>query len=160
VRAAIIVVSSSKAAGQGEDEGGPALAAWVSGLGIEPAATEVIADDRELISARLRHWADDEACELIVTTGGTGLTPNDLTPEATEDVIERRVPGLAEAIRAASREHTPNWMLSRGVAGTRGGSLIVNFPGNPKAIGETAAALSDAIGHGLALLRGRHSPHR
>jgi molybdopterin adenylyltransferase len=160
VRAAILVISTSKAGGHGEDEGGPALASWLAEVGIAPAATEVIPDDRELISARLRHWADEERCELIVTTGGTGLAPNDLTPEATAAVIERPVPGIAEAIRAASREHTPNWMLSRGIAGTRGSSLIVNFPGNPKAIGETAAALTDAIGHGLALLRGEPSAHR
>ena len=159
MRGAILVVSTSKAAGHGEDRGGPALASWLAELGIDLAGSEVIPDDRELISARLRHWADDEGCELIVTTGGTGLSPTDLTPEATAAVIERPVPGIAEAIRAASREHTRNWMLSRGIAGTRGGSLIVNFPGNPKAIGETAAALSGAIGHGLALLRGEHSPH-
>ncbi len=159
MRGAILVVSTSKAAGRGEDRGGPALQSWLAELGIELAGLEVIPDDRDLISARLRHWADDEDCELIITTGGTGLSPTDLTPEATADVIERPVPGIAEAIRAASREHTRNWMLSRGTAGTRGGSLIVNFPGSPKAIGETAAALSGAIGHGLELLRSEHSPH-
>ena len=160
MRGAIVVVSTSKAAGGGEDRSGPALAAWLAELGIDVAGTDLIPDDRELIATRLRHWADAEHCELIVTTGGTGLSPTDLTPEATAAVIERPVPGIAEAIRSASREHTQNWMLSRGIAGTRGRSLIVNFPGNPKAIGETAAALTGAIGHGLALLRGERPPHR
>jgi molybdenum cofactor synthesis domain-containing protein len=160
VRAAVIVVSTSKAAGEGADESGPALAAWVDELGLELAGSELIPDDPDRLAARLRHWADTERCELILTSGGTGLAPTDRTPEATAAVIDRPVPGIAEAIRAASRPHTANWMLSRGIAGTRGGSLIVNFPGNPKAIAETAAALSGAIGHGLALLRGEPSPHR
>jgi molybdenum cofactor synthesis domain-containing protein len=159
VGAAVLVISTSKAAGHGSDESGPALERWVEELGLDLAGTEVIPDDPDLIASRLRHWADEERCELIVTTGGTGLAPSDRTPEATAAMIDRPVPGIAEAIRAASREHTPNWMLSRGIAGTRGGSLIVNFPGSPRAISETAAALAPAIAHGLALLRGEPSPH-
>lgn len=160
MRAAIVVVSTSKAAGRGEDESGPALESWVSDLGLDLAGTEILPDDPDVVSARLRHWADVERCELVLTSGGTGLAPSDRTPEATAAVLERPVPGIAEAIRDASREHTPNWMLSRGVAGIRGCSLIVNFPGNPRAIAETAAALGPAIGHGLSLLAGEPSPHR
>jgi molybdenum cofactor synthesis domain-containing protein len=159
VRAAVITVSTSKAAGEGEDESGPALAELARELGAEVAGTEVIADDRTRIEDRLRHWCDVEGCELVLTTGGTGFAPNDVTPEATRAVIEREAPGIGEAMRAASREHTPNWMLSRAVAGTRGASLIVNFPGSPRSIRQTADALAPALPHALALLRGERPAH-
>jgi molybdenum cofactor synthesis domain-containing protein len=101
-------------------------------------------------------YADEEACDLIATTGGTGLSPDDLTPEATRDVIDREAPGIAEAMRLASREHVPkHWMLSRGVAGSRGRTLIVNFPGNPNAIEQAGAAIAPSLGHALGLLRRR-----
>jgi molybdopterin adenylyltransferase len=157
----VITVSTSKAAGTGEDESGALLREWVEGgLGLELAGSEVIPDDEERIRDRLRHWADEEGCTLVATTGGTGFTPSDRTPEATRSVIEREAPGIGEAMRAASREHTPHWMLSRALAGIRGATLIVNFPGNPKAIAETADALGEALPHGLRLLAGEHHPHR
>jgi molybdopterin adenylyltransferase len=156
----VITVSTSKAAGAGEDESGALLRKWVEGLGLELAGSEVIPDDEERIRDRLRYWADDHRCTLIATTGGTGFTPSDRTPEATRSLIEREAPGIGEAMRAASREHTPHWMLSRALAGIRGATLIVNFPGNPKAIAETADALAEAIPHGLRLLAGEHDPHR
>ena len=159
MRAAVITVSTSKAAGEGEDESGPALAQLARELGAEVAAAEVIADDRAQIEDRLRHWCDVEGCELVLTTGGTGFAPNDVTPEATRAVIEREAPGIGEAMRAASREHTPNWMLSRAVAGTRGASLIVNFPGSPRSIRQTGDALAAALPHALALLRGERPAH-
>jgi molybdopterin adenylyltransferase len=159
MRAAVITASTSIAAGQGDDESGRALADWVGDLGLELAGSEVVTDELEAIASRLRHWADDEGCTLIVTTGGTGFSPSDLTPEATRSVIEREAPGIAEAMRAASREHTRHWMLSRAIAGIRGSTLIVNFPGNPKAIAETADALGDALPHGLRLLAGERDPH-
>src|ERR671918_158056 len=93
---------------------------------------------------RLRWWSDRGGCALVVTSGGTGFSPDDVTPEATRAVIEREAPGVAEAMRTASREHTSKWMLSRGVAGIRGHTLIVNFPGNPPAIEQTGAAIADA----------------
>jgi len=158
MRAAVITASTSIAAGQGDDESGRALADWVAGLGIELAGAEVVTDDLEAIASRLRHWAD-EGCALIVTSGGTGFSPSDVTPEATRSVIEREAPGIAEAMRAASREHTRHWMLSRAIAGIRGSTLIVNFPGNPKAIAETADALGEALPHGLRLLAGDRDPH-
>jgi len=91
----------------------------------------------------------------VLTTGGTGFSPDDVTPEATRAVIDREAPGIAEAMRAASRQHTPLWMVSRGVAGTRGATLIVNFPGNPPAIEQAGAGVAEAIPHAVALLTGR-----
>jgi molybdenum cofactor synthesis domain-containing protein len=161
VRAVVITVSTSRAEGAGvPDESGEALAALVEGIGGELVGSEMVADDATQIEACLRRWADGGECDLLLTTGGTGLAPSDLTPEATEAVLERRAPGIAEAMRAASAPHTPHWMLSRGVAGSRGSCLIVNFPGNPKAIAETAAALAPALPHAFSLLRGAPTAHR
>jgi molybdenum cofactor synthesis domain-containing protein len=158
-RAAIITISSSKAAGEGSDESGPRLAAFAERLGVEVVGRDLIADERARIEERLRHWSDAERCELVLTTGGTGLSPSDVTPEATLAVIEREAPGIPEAMREASREHTRNWMLARGVAGTRGSSLIVNFPGNPASIDQTGEAIAGALSHALALIAGRPSRH-
>jgi len=160
VRAAIITVSTSKSEAGGEgDESGARLAEFAAELGAEIAGREVVADDRALIAERLRHWVDDENCDVVLTTGGTGVAPTDVTPEATCDVIEREAPGIAEAMRAASREHTPHWMLSRGVAGIRGRTLIVNFPGSPRSIDQAGAAIAAALPHALELLAGRHGGH-
>lgn len=153
--AAILTISTSRARGDAPDEGGPALAAYAERLGAEVRATEVVADERELIAERLRYWSDEGGCALVLTTGGTGFAPDDVTPEATRDVIEREAPGFGEAMRVASREHTAMWMTSRGVAGTRGRTLIVNFPGNPPAIEQAGAAIERAIPHALGLLSGR-----
>jgi molybdopterin adenylyltransferase len=158
VRAAILTISTSKAAGEGDDESGPALAEFAQGLGLEIAAREVVPDDRAKIEERLRHWCDD-GCELVLTTGGTGMAPSDVTPEAIRAVIEREAPGIPEAMRLASREHTSNWMLSRGVAGTRGSTLIVSFPGSPKSIAEAGQAIAEALPHALQLLAGQDSRH-
>jgi molybdenum cofactor synthesis domain-containing protein len=153
--AAILTISTSRARGDGEDESGPALAAFAERLGAKVIGTEVVPDERELIAGRLRWWCDEGGCELVLTTGGTGLSPDDVTPEATRDVIDREAPGIAEAMRAASREHTDKWMLSRGVAGTRGRTLIVNFPGNPPAIDQAGEAIAAALPHALGLLAQR-----
>jgi molybdenum cofactor synthesis domain-containing protein len=157
VRAAVITVSTSKAAGEGIDESGPALVAFAAELGGEVAGSDLVGDDQPQVEARLRHWCDTEQVDLVLTSGGTGLSPTDVTPEATRAVIEREAPGIAEAMRAASRQHTPHWMLSRAVAGARGHTLIINFPGNPRSIRQTADALAVAVPHALALLAGgRH----
>jgi molybdopterin adenylyltransferase len=152
-RAAVITISTSRARGGGDaDESGPALAAFAERLGARVVGTEVIPDERELIAGRLRWWCDEGGCELVLTTGGTGFAPSDVTPEATRDVIDREAPGLAEAMRIASRDHVRLWMVSRGVAGTRGRTLIVNFPGKPESIEQAGAGIADAIPHALALL--------
>ncbi|MGH2902419.1 MAG: MogA/MoaB family molybdenum cofactor biosynthesis protein [Solirubrobacteraceae bacterium] len=159
MRAAVLSISTSKARGEGRDESGPRLAEFARAIGAEIAGVELLGDERESIEERLRHWADAEGCHLILTTGGTGFAPSDVTPEATRAVIERPAPGMAEAMRAASRKHTPHWMLSRGVAGIRGQTLIVNFPGSPASIEQAGAAIADSLPHAIELLAGRSSPH-
>lgn len=160
MRAALVTVSSSRADGGGTDVSGERLAALAAELGLEVEGREVIADEQATIAARLTYWADEAGVALILTSGGTGFAPDDVTPEATREVLDREAPGIAEAIREASRPHTANWMLSRGVAGIRGRTLIVNFPGSPRSIDQTAAVLAPALPHALALLAGEHPAHR
>ncbi len=116
-------------------------------------ATEIVPDQQSEIEWALRHYSDTERCDMVLTTGGTGFAPDDVTPEATRAVIHREAPGIAEALRLASREHTRNWMLSRGVAGIRGRTLIINFPGSPKSIGEAGEAIGASIPHAVAVLQ-------
>ncbi len=160
MRAALLTVSTSKARGDGEDAGGARLAEFATGLGLEIAAREIVTDDQSRIVARLRHFCDDLRVELVLTSGGTGFSPDDVTPEATRAVIEREAPGIAEAMRAASRPHSAHWMLSRGIAGTRGRTLIVNFPGSPRSIDQCGAILAAALPHALSLLSGERPAHR
>jgi molybdenum cofactor synthesis domain-containing protein len=159
MRATVLTISTSRADAQARDESGDRLTELAHRLGAEAVDREVLTDDREVIESRLRHWADAEGCELILTTGGTGLAPTDVTPEATAAVIDRPAPGIAEAIRRASESHTELWMLSRGVAGARGSTLIVNLPGSPASIDQTAPVLLKALPHALALLRGEPGGH-
>ena len=159
VRAAVVTVSTSLARGEGEDESGPALVAFAERVGARVVDHETVPDERELIEGRLRYWCDHGGCELVLTTGGTGLSPDDVTPEATRAAIDREAPGIAEAMRAASREHTDKWMLSRGVAGTRGRTLIINFPGNPPSIEQAGAEIADALPHALSLLARDDAAH-
>jgi molybdopterin adenylyltransferase len=151
VRAAVLTVSSSRARGEGEDLSGRALVERCEAAGLE-TTHELVADDREAIAAALRRLADREGVRFVFTTGGTGLTPDDVTPEATRDVIEREAPGYAESIRADSRDHTPLGILSRGVSGVRGRTLIVNFPGSPKAIGQSWPVVEPTLGHAAETL--------
>ena len=154
MRAAVVTVSDSRAAGDAEDESGARLAEFAESLGAEVISREVIPDEQKVIEERLRHLADETPCQLILTTGGTGFAPRDVTPEATRAVIGREAPGIAEAMRVASREHTRLWMVSRGVAGIRGSTLIVNFPGAPKSIPEAGEGIREAIPHAVGLLGG------
>lgn len=159
MRAAIISISTSRSAGEGEDASGARLAALAEAIGAEIAGRDLIPDDRRLIEERLLHWTDVERCELVLSTGGTGFAPSDVTPEATRAVIEREAPGIGEAIRSASREHTRHWMLSRGVAGIRGTSLIVNFPGSPDSVRQAGDAIAAALPHAVELIAGRRPSH-
>ena len=142
----MVTVSSSLARGEGEDVSGPALAELCERAGLE-IVRETVADEREAIAAALRRLADEDGVRFVFTTGGTGMTPDDVTPEATRDVIEREAPGYAESIRAESRRHTPMGILTRGISGIRGRTLIVNFPGNPKAIGESWPVVEPTLKH-------------
>src|ERR671930_1813312 len=135
MRAAVVTVSSSRAAGSGEDISGSALAELCERAGLE-VTRELVPDDREAIAATLTRLADAGDVRFVFTTGGTGLTADDVTPEATRAVIERDAPGFSEAIRADSRRHTPLGILSRGVSGVRGRTQNVNFPGSPQVIGQ------------------------
>jgi molybdenum cofactor synthesis domain-containing protein len=154
MRAVIITISTSVAAGQSEDRSGPALAELADAAGAEVVAREVVSDDRDQIEQVLRrHSAPDADTSLIFTTGGTGMTPDDVTPEATRAVIDREAPGFAEAMRAESIRHTPLGILTRGVSGIANKTLIVNFPGNPKAIGQLFPVIAPTLEHAVATLR-------
>lgn len=157
---AILTISDRCAAGEVEDLSGPVLAELVVAAGGHVRAQAVAPDERELIAAQLRQWADHNQVRLICTTGGTGLAPRDVTPEAMRDILEREAPGLAEAMRAASLATTPLAMLSRAVVGVRGQTLIVNFPGSPKAVRECFAVVAPVLRHALELIAGEASPHR
>jgi molybdenum cofactor synthesis domain-containing protein len=152
VRTAIITISTSVAAGLGEDLSGEALAELARHAGAEIVAAEVVSDDEEAIKDTLRRHVDADVA-LIFTTGGTGLTPDDVTPEASRAVIDRDAPGFAEAMRAESLKHTPMGIVSRGVSGIAGRTLIVNFPGNPKAISQLFPVIAPTLEHVVATLR-------
>jgi molybdenum cofactor synthesis domain-containing protein len=154
MRTVVLTVSTSVSRRAAEDESGPLLAARAESAGCEVVAMEVVPDDFSLIEDRLFHYAD-EGCDLILTTGGTGMTPDDITPEATRAVIQREAPGISEAMRAAGAAHTPMSILSRGVSGIVGRTLIVNFPGSPKAVEQCFGALEPVLGHAVKTLRGQ-----
>jgi len=160
MNAAIITISTSVAAGEREDLSGAALAQRAAAAGVTVVASEVVPDERGAIEDALRrHSAPQATTSLILTTGGTGLTPDDVTPEATLAVIDREAPGLAEAMRSESLRHTPMGMLSRGVAGAAGRTLIVNFPGSPKAIEQLFGVIEPVLEHAVATLnRERGAP--
>ncbi len=155
MRVGILTVSDRSARGDREDLSGPALARAVSErlAGAVVAQTAIVPDARGEIAATLRRWADELGLELILTTGGTGVAPRDVTPEATLAVVERLTPGLAEAMRAESLRVTPHAMLSRGVAGIRGRTLIVNLPGSPKGAVENLLTILPVLPHAVELLQ-------
>jgi molybdopterin adenylyltransferase len=152
MRTAILTVSTSVAAGRTEDRSGAELERWAREAGAEIVARDVVADDRGAIEEWLRRHVGGGAA-LIFTTGGTGLTDDDVTPEATRAVIERPAPGFAEAMRAEAVRHTPMGILTRGESGIAGRSLIINFPGNPKAIGELFPVIAPTLEHVVATLQ-------
>jgi len=152
IQAVVLTISDSTSRGEREDLSGPALVSELQSLRAEIVATEILPDYRVRIAAPLRHYADADAANLILTTGGTGLGPRDVTPEATRDVIEREAPGLAELMRAESVKITPLGALSRSVCGARGRTLIVNLPGSVRGARENLQAIARLLPHAIALL--------
>ncbi|NLW06826.1 MAG: MogA/MoaB family molybdenum cofactor biosynthesis protein [Clostridia bacterium] len=153
IRVAILTASDKGARGEREDKSAAVIREMLDGLG-EVVAYAVVPDEQQLLAAKLREFCDRDRVDLVLTTGGTGFGPRDVTPEATREVIEREVPGLPEAMRAASLKITPQAMLSRAVAGIRGQTLIVNLPGSAKGVRENLAAILPALPHGMAILKG------
>ncbi|MBF6619960.1 MAG: bifunctional molybdenum cofactor biosynthesis protein MoaC/MoaB [Patulibacter sp.] len=153
IRIALLTVSTSRADGPADDPGSVALRALAEALGGQVAVADRVRDDRAAIAARIAAFADDDGVDVVLTAGGTGMTVDDVTPEATLDACDRQVPGIAEALRLASRQHTHAWPLSRGVAAARGRTLVVNLPGSPKAAAEAEPVLAPVLDHVVRLLR-------
>jgi len=163
MKVGILTVSDKGARGEREDRSGPAIREMMEAAGGEIVRSKIVADEQDEIRAALIDWSDEEL-DLILTTGGTGFSPRDWTPEATKAVIEREAPGIAEAMRRAGMQKTPTAMLSRAAAGIRKRTLIVNLPGSEKAVRESLEAILPALPHGVEILKGTASecakPHR
>ncbi len=156
-RTAIITSSDTGYRGEREDLSGPAVKEIMEAHGYQVVSMEILPDDRGMLSKRMAEIADENQAELILTTGGTGFSPRDVMPEATEDIMERRVPGIPEAMRAYSMTITKRAMLSRATAGIRKQTLIINLPGSPKAVKESLEYIVDALEHGIEILTGEAS---
>jgi molybdenum cofactor synthesis domain-containing protein len=156
MRVSVLTISDSVSAGKAEDRSGPSLMARCRELGWEIASFAVCADDRPAIEAFLRGVADSKGADLILTTGGTGVGPRDVTPEATAAVCERLIPGFSEQMRTAGREKTPRAILSRAAAGIRGQAIIINLPGSPRGAVESLDTIADLLPHAVAVLHGAH----
>ncbi len=151
---AIITISDKGSRGEREDLSGPAIRQLVETLSVDVVSYQIIPDDKTDISSAIRKCADTLKCDLIITTGGTGVGPRDVTPEATRDVIEKEIPGMSEVMRVEGLKKTPHAMISRAVVGIRGRSLVVNLPGSPKAVKENLQAILPAIPHTIAKIKG------
>jgi len=154
MKAAVLTLSDRCSTGERADGSGPALRAWLEERGVTVSRTEVIPDDGELISQKLVQWADSGEFDLILTTGGTGVSPRDVTPEATERVVDRLLPGFGEVMRMESLKKTAHAMISRAVAGIRKQTLIINLPGSPKGASECISFVWPAVPHTVAKLQG------
>lgn len=159
IRVGIITASDRGAAGEREDKSAEVIREMVASLPGQVVAYEILPDEKDRLSATMRAWCDQELVDLLLTTGGTGLAPRDVTPEATLAVADRLVPGIAEAMRLASLKATPMAMLSRAVAATRGRTLIVNLPGSPKAVRECLEVILPALPHGIEILQEKFTDH-
>ena len=159
MRLAILTVSDAGHRGERADTSGDAIAAWAKERGYLVAGRELVPDETGRIAAALAAWADGDTADLILTTGGTGLTPRDVTPEATRAVLDKEAPGIAEALRVSVYPRFPRAALSRGTAGVRGRTLIVNLPGSPGGVRDGLAVLNDIIEHAVELVRGERTGH-
>jgi len=159
MRIGILTVSDLGALGQRADTSGDAIVEWAGGHGYEVAVRSVVPDETDRIAGKLARWADSGEVDVILTTGGTGLTERDVTPEATAAVVDRLAPGIAEALRGAAAPRFPRAWLSRGLAGTRGKTLIVNLPGSTGGVTEGLAVLDSFLDHAVELITGAHTAH-
>lgn len=155
----VLTASDLGSQGKRDDSSGRLIEKVLSGHGFQLCRYEVLPDEQKLIEDRLRRWSDEDGLDLIVTTGGTGLTSRDVTPEATLAVIDRQAPGMAEAMRMQTLKHTPMAMLSRAVVGTRGNTLIINLPGSTRAVEQCLEVLLPVIPHALDMLKDSPPPH-
>lgn len=158
-RLGILVVSDRAAKGEYPDLSGPAIERWASQKGLEVAAIQIVPDEQEAIREKLVQWADELTCDLILTSGGTGFSPRDVTPEATLKVMERQAQGIPEYLRTATGPGNPRAALSRALAGLRGKTLIVNLPGNPEGVKEWLEALSRLLPHAFEMIDGKGHTH-
>ena len=159
MRVAILTISDAGSRGERADGSGDAIARWVDARGYTLAARALVPDEPPEIGGALRRWADADSADLVLTTGGTGLTPRDITPEATRAVIDRDAPGFAETMRAEGLKYTPLGILTRGVSGIANKTLIVNFPGSPKSIDQLFPVLAPTLKHVVRTLSGDSSHH-
>lgn len=159
IRAGVVTISDKAAAGERKDTSGPLLAGLLRDMGVRVVVQNVVPDEPDKIRRALTDLTDAGEIDLVITTGGTGLTPRDVTPEATRDLIEREVPGLAEMLRFEGYKQTPRAVLSRGVTGIRRRTLIINLPGSPRAVRDGMDTLAPLLPHAVQMLRGEDTEH-